>query len=462
MLSPGQDGFRTPTGEDFAEFNKDPHTPNTPRGGRNYDDDTSTPILSGARSHFSMSLSEQLDKLDEKLQWRQRIRHFTWTFFTSTMATGGLANVLYNVPFRFKGLDTIGTVFFLFNLVLFVVNCTCMFLRFALFPTTFRLSFLHPTESLFVPAAVVSFGTVLINVSQYGLGNVGYWLNTTVLVLFWCDAALAVITSCGIYLLMWSTQTFTIAQMTPVWIFPAYPLLIIGPHAAVLAETLLPDRGLKIIIGGWTLQGVGYMVSLMIYAAFIYRLMTQKLPQEGLRPGMFVSVGPSGFTSASVVGMAAAAERVIPADFMGNGPMTALILKVVANWMALWLWALALWFFFVSVGAHWSCARTGHGIPFSMTWFSYVFPNTALITATFAIGKVFDSVHIQILGCVMTCLLIVVWMAVFGLMIRAISTKQILWPSRQEDRDEGGFKASEFRTDGTGGMFKRRAARPSV
>lgn len=31
----------------------------------------------------------------QKLEWRERIRHFTWTFFTMTMATGGIANVLY-------------------------------------------------------------------------------------------------------------------------------------------------------------------------------------------------------------------------------------------------------------------------------------------------------------------------------------------------------------------------------
>lgn len=126
--------------------------------------------------------------------------------------------------------------------------------------------------------------------------------------------------------------------MTPIWIFPAYPLLIIGPHAGILSGQLRPTRGLDVIIGGFAIQGIGYMVSFMVYAAFIYRLMTQKLPRESVRPGMFVSVGPSGFTVAGTISMAANLERCLPADFMGNGAMTATILRIVANWMCLWIW----------------------------------------------------------------------------------------------------------------------------
>jgi tellurite resistance protein TehA-like permease len=100
--------------------------------------------------------------------------------------------------------------------------------------------------------------------------------------------------------------------MTPVWIFPAYPLLVIGPHASVLAPKLPPGEAIQIIVGGVIFQGIGFMVSLMIYAAFIYRLMTQKLPQESLRPGMFISVGPSGFTIAGIVGMASIYQTSFP------------------------------------------------------------------------------------------------------------------------------------------------------
>ena len=75
-----------------------------------------------------------------------------------------------------------------------------------------------------------------------------------------------------------------------------------------------------------------------------------------------------------------------------------------------------------------------------MTWYSYVFPNTALCTATFAIAKALDSRAIRITGCVMTCVLICIWLTVFVCMVRAVFLRDILWPQKQEDRDEGGWK----------------------
>jgi tellurite resistance protein TehA-like permease len=75
-------------------------------------------------------------------------------------------------------------------------------LRFFLYPSTFRASFLHPTESLFIPAAAISFGTILLNISQYGVSWTGAWLEDTMVILFWVYCALAVLFSSGIYLVM--------------------------------------------------------------------------------------------------------------------------------------------------------------------------------------------------------------------------------------------------------------------
>ncbi|KAG9206790.1 hypothetical protein G6514_000077 [Epicoccum nigrum] len=264
------------------------------------------------RSQKPVALADD-DRRHAKLPWRERIRHFTWTWFCLTMATGGLANVLYAVPFRFHGLYALGCVFFISNMVLFLFN-----------------------------VAMIRF-----------------------------------------------------------------------------------------------------LVSLMIYASFIYRLMTQKLPKESLRPGMFISVGPSGFTIAGIITMGQELPRVVPPDFMGegNGELAGKVGMIMANFMGLWLWGLALWFFFISVGAHWSCARRGK-MDFAMTWYSFVFPNTALTTATFAVARALNGNQtIRYVGCAMTIALILMWIFVVIMNVRAVVIHQILWPQKQEDRTEGGWKA---------------------
>lgn len=88
--------------------------------------------------------------------FRDRIGCYTWTWFTMTMATGGIANVLHSIPYRSDWLRILGVVVFCFNLCLFFMNCTLLSLRFRWNPGSFLHSFLSPSESLFIPACVVS------------------------------------------------------------------------------------------------------------------------------------------------------------------------------------------------------------------------------------------------------------------------------------------------------------------
>ena len=80
MVSPGQDGYRTPTIEDYEYAAK--------REG--------TPSGSNIASALASARSSTTSLLLERLQWRERVRHYTFVFFTLTMATGGLANVIHS------------------------------------------------------------------------------------------------------------------------------------------------------------------------------------------------------------------------------------------------------------------------------------------------------------------------------------------------------------------------------
>jgi tellurite resistance protein TehA-like permease len=111
----------------------------------------------------------------------------------------------YSIPdgFRFRGLYTIGCIIFLFNILLFVFNTIVISIRFYFWPETFKDSFLHPTESLFIPSVIISIGTILVNITQYGVGDqTGSWLDHVMIVLFWIYCGIAVAFSFTIYLVM--------------------------------------------------------------------------------------------------------------------------------------------------------------------------------------------------------------------------------------------------------------------
>ena len=80
--------------------------------------------------------------------------------------------------------------------------------------------------------------------------------------------------------------------MTPVWVFPAYPLLLSAPYGSNLIAAVVKVgevsriNATPIAFCALSVQGTGFLISFMICAAFIYRLMTQKLPRDMQRPGV--------------------------------------------------------------------------------------------------------------------------------------------------------------------------------
>lgn len=429
-----QCGYESPT-EDFFQSVSAPCLVNR----RNDDLEKATSGYSPAPSPLPANLNSMVTKANKmkpegKVSIRDRIACYQWTWFTMNMATGGVSNVLHAIPFRSRWLTGIGIAFFIFNLCLFVVNCVLITLRFRFRPGTFINSFTNQFESLFIPAFVVSIATILINTCEYGVPATGVWLLKTMEVLYWIYLCVSIFASAGMYLILWSTLIFPIHTMTPVWVFPAYPLLLTAPFAGTLISAASSTGELErmnrvpVALAAVAVQGTGFLLSYMILAAFLYRLMTQKLPRDMQRPGVFISIGPSGFTVAGIVQLGNQAKDILPLDFMGASDHAVFILKLTSSFIGLWLWGLSVWFFIVSVGSLWKYLRPESKMPFQMTWFSFVFPNTALVTATIQIGRAFESRPFEIVGCTMAACLIIVWALVFSVMIRCLWKRELLWP----------------------------------
>ena len=360
----------------------------------------------------------------------ERIHHFTWAWFTLTMSTGGIALLLASQAHVFKGLMTIGTIIFIFDLVLFLALCITITIRFLSFPGSFKRSLQNPTEALFFPTAFLSVACIIASIHKYGVPSSGPWLLVVIRILYWIYIACSFLLAVFQYGYLFTATTLTIQSMTPAWALPILPITLAGTIASVISEPQSPTHSIPMIVGGLTFQGLGMLVSILIYAQYIGRLMQYGLPAANLRPGMFIAVGPGSFTAVAVIGLARSLPQTGTTGYFHNIAVAYEALNAIAVFMAIFIWGFSFWFFAVSLI---SCLACWGEMKFHLSWWGFVFPNIGFALATIEIGVSLESEAVTWVGSAMTILLVAMWCFVFPHNMRALFRKDIMLEGKDED-----------------------------
>lgn len=208
------------------------------------------------------------------------------------MSTGSVAVVLAQTPNQFRGCQTIGKIFFILDLVLFVPFTALICTRFIIAPKKLWLSMHHPVEGLFFGTYWVSIALIINCIQLYGVSSSGTWLVTTLRVLFWIYSCAVLIVAIFQYFVLFQNSRLSVNDAMPAWIFPIYPLLVVGTMAGVMIDSQPKGSAYPMWAGAVMFQGLAWAVSFMMYTIYTQRLMTSHLPTPSTRPGMFVSVGP--------------------------------------------------------------------------------------------------------------------------------------------------------------------------
>jgi tellurite resistance protein TehA-like permease len=274
-------------------------------------------------------------------------------------------------------------------------------------------------------------GALLNCMQQYGVPSCGPWLVRTLEVLFWIYASLALLVAIFQYLTLFVAEKMPVSSAMPAWVFPVYPFLVIGPLAATMVPSQPDGAALPIFVGGVVFQGLGWTVAMFMYTIFLVRMMSNELPPPSKRPGMFISVGPAGYTSAAFVALGMQAPSVVPQDFLGLTDFNVgACIKVLGVMSGILLWLVAFWFFAMSLVAVLTGARQ---MSFTLNWWALIFPNAGLTLAAIQIGNALDSDGIKAVTSAMTVLLIIAWFFVAALHINAILKRQIYWDGKDDD-----------------------------
>ena len=356
-----------------------------------------------------------------------RLKHLTWAWFTLTMSTGGLALLLSATPHRFPGLTIIGKILYILNLVFFVSLVAGITARFIMTLSALKTSLTHPTESLFFPCFWLSTATILAGSCIYGVPSSGPWLPVALHVCFWIYVALSTLSAIVQFFILFKGAHLPIQSMTPAWILPIFPAMLVGTLAAVIAPLQPPEQRLPILVAGVSYLGLGLMVAFLIYPLYLRRLMQHGLPAPEMRPGMFIPVGQMGYTALALIRM----SQTMPENsvYFAANPGAVTVLRTMALWIGIWIWMLGFWFLATSLIAVMEVVVEWR-LRFSLSWWAFVFPNVGFAVATIEIGQEFGSQAVLWVSSAMTIALVVTWFVVLVAHVRAFLAKEIMWPGQ--------------------------------
>ncbi|KAJ6465786.1 voltage-dependent anion channel [Mycena sanguinolenta] len=381
----------------------------------------------------------ELKDVPSKTRFLDRLEHFTWAWYTLPMATGGMSLLLADQtqPHTFHGLQTIGKIVYIWDMFLFTVVTLCITYRFVRFPGTLVASLTHPTESLFVATPLLSLASIIAAIARYGIPACGPWLLVAYRVLFWAYFFVSLVAAIFLYFLLFTSPALKLSDMTPAWDLPIFPFMLCGTIASAGAGLQPPLQAVPMIVGALTAQGLGMLMSVLMYANYIHRMIQYGFPSPQSRAGMFIAVGPPSFTALALIGMAndfpasyyisATVETGLTPDQLA---VTGMVLKTIATFSGVFIYALSLWFFCISVLA---CLAARREMTFRLNWWAFVFPNVGFTIATISIGKMFRSAAVGWVGSAMTLMLIVVYLVVGWCHARAVWRGEILSGGKDED-----------------------------
>ncbi|KAL4924250.1 tellurite-resistance/dicarboxylate transporter family protein [Aspergillus undulatus] len=372
----------------------------------------------------------------KQISLRDRLCQVTWGWYSMSMATGGIAVLLYNTPNQFTGLLTIGKIVYISNLVLFSAITFCLSLRFLSDSSALKESFRSANETHFVGTCPLAIATIILGASSYGVSACGPWLVTALRIIFWIYVAVSLLQAVFHNWYLYHRHVARDQPFAIVRLLPSFPAMLGGTIASVLASNQPDDQAIPIIIGGLTLQGFGMTMSLFIYAEYFYRLNKSGLPKLSERPEMFIAVGPWSFTALALIGMANEGVEKWPAGYFVSSATegavavpTGQIAVVLASLVAIWLWTLAFSCFSIAVLSMLAPLRVfggDGGVPMSLAYWSMVFPNTGFVIATIKIGQVLQSEAVLWVSSVMTVLQVAVWLGVLLATISVLGKNGVL------------------------------------
>lgn len=328
------------------------------------------------------------------------------SWFAAVMGTGIVANAAVTLPRSSHLLRTAATVVWL-GAALLLVLLAVGYLR----QRTLRSHAGDPVTAQFFGAPPMALLTVGSGALLLGRPLIGTETALGVAWVLWSlGTALGLVTACTVPYLMVTRHRFTPDAAFGGWLMPVVPPMVSAATGALLVPHAPAGQSrLALLLGCYAMLGLGMVAALLVLTMIYGRLVHHEAPTGAVVPTVWIGVGALGQSVTALGALAAVAPSVLPAPYARGTEVFALLGGVVV-WGFTMLWAA------LATGLTVRTIRAG--LPFAPTWWSFIFPVGACVTATSALAARAGSEMFGWLAVAFYGLLVIAWVVVTGHSLR--------------------------------------------
>ncbi|KZT10620.1 uncharacterized protein LAESUDRAFT_671957 [Laetiporus sulphureus 93-53] len=348
------------------------------------------------------------------------VRHFTPAWFTVVMGTGAVSALFNNYPYAHGSspMKILSVIFFLLNVVLFVLFNLFTICRYTFWPEIWPKMLRHPVQSLFLGTYPMGLATIL-NVAA-ALVSVEYRFGGNAFLYFvwacwWFDVVLSFTCAFPLMHIMFTVHKTQLSDATTVWMIPPATLVVASSSGGILASALQPinpSHALVTLVVTTFMLITGLVLDFTVYTIYFQRLLLHGPPAASAVLTTVIALGPTGQGGYAITLVGQNFKTMLPLDY-GDSPFmrsetAGETVYVICVCLAFGMWAITTMWLFYALLALQEAVREAR-IPFGLQYWGAVFPNGVYANLTIALYNILDSKFFQIWGAIYAAITIALW-----------------------------------------------------
>jgi len=352
----------------------------------------------------------------------QLIKHFSPMWFAASMGIGGTANLMYQLGSQANLFKVIGLILAGLNILVFIAMLIPWILRWFVHYDTVMSDVKHPVSSNFFVTMPVAMMLIATHVIMMGSSYIGVSSAMTIAVILW---------SIGVVLVLAFSITTTFNMMKQESIHPQMSNFswFISPVASIVVPLLgnnlvkyyalfnIPLASFLNVID-IAFYGIGFLLFIILLSIVLNRFLFHQMPPAMVLPSFWIILGPIGVGTMSLMGIAdASAILGLITDVQG------------IHMLALALWGFGIWALVLISVITINYVKEGK-IPFSISWWAFIFPLAAFTLSSLSIAQVTQVNVIKYFGFAMTAILSIIFLMTLFKTIVGVFNKTLLLPKQ--------------------------------